>query len=52
MNKIKKNDILEKIKNILLKKAEGYFYNEETLEFSSPNEKSETSKIIEQKRQK
>ena len=29
------NEILKKIKNILLKKSEGYFYNEEVLEYQN-----------------
>ena len=29
------NEILKKIKNILLKKSEGYFYSEEVLEYQS-----------------
>ena len=33
-NKLNKNT-LEKIKNILLKKSEGYFYNEEILEYQN-----------------
>lgn len=31
--------ILDQIKNILLKKAEGYFYNEEIFEYYSPENK-------------
>jgi len=46
-------ETLAKIKNILLKKAEGYFYNEEVLEYAYKNEsESKTEQLDFLKEQK
>lgn len=37
-------DLYEKIKNVLIKKAEGFFYNEEVLEYTT--EDGKTKKVI------
>ncbi|MBR2909760.1 MAG: hypothetical protein IKC11_05405 [Clostridia bacterium] len=37
-------DLYEKIKNVLIKKAEGFFYNEEILEYTT--EDGKTKKVI------
>lgn len=42
----KNNDFLNQIKNILLKKAEGYFYNEEILEYASSEQTDNSIKKI------
>ena len=41
MKKISYQEILSKLKTILLKKSEGYFYNEEVLEYQNENNKQE-----------
>ena len=41
MKKISYQEILSKLKTILLKKSEGYFYNEEVLEYQKENNKQE-----------
>ena len=44
--KNKTKEIVDQIKNILLKKAEGYFYNEEITEYISTEENNENNKKI------
>ena len=39
-------DLYEKIKNVLIKKAEGFFYNEEILEYTTEDGKIKKVTVI------